>query len=301
MKQTNRTLPAIMFALGMALLAAAPEAAADGGGGSAPVHAGEQTPPLPAMVLVEAGSFLMGRDDGAHNERPAHAVTISRNLLVAAFMVTQDEYEAFCKATGRPGPKARPEYSGGKKPAIGVDWYDAAAYCNWLSAAHGYTPCYSGAGNATRCDFDADGYRLPTEAEWEWAARGGRLGPGFLYAGSDDPGTVAWFDGNSGGVMRECGLLAPNELGLFDMSGNLYEWCWDFYAADAYATSGALDPTGPSPKALATPRGSERVRRGGSWRENAASASVFFRARDYAGYPGDNGFRLFRSVGPSAP
>jgi len=181
-------------------------------------------------------------------------------------------------------------------PVIEVTWYDAAAYCNWLSEKMGLTPCYRGSGKTIQCDFSANGYRLPTEAEWEYAARGGAKSLGFAYAGSDNPDEVAWYAANSGGVMHPVGQKKPNELGLYDMSGNLYEWCWDWYSADYYAASPADDPKGPaSPPVVLTPRGPERVRRSGSWREDAQSIRVAFRSFDYATYVGDNGFRLVRT------
>ncbi len=260
--------------------------------------AAEERPPAPRMVLVEPGSFLMGNSEGFPDQSPAHRVTITRTLLAAERKVTVAEYAAFCAATGRPRPASRWEDDGGL-PSIGVDWRDALAYCNWLSAQHGLEPCYTGAGQATLCDFGLGGYRLPTEAEWEWAARGGPLSKGYIYAGSDDPLAVAWFDENSGGRMHPAGSLAPNELGLYEFSGNLYEWCWDYYSRNAYAEAAPADPEGPAMVPKATPRGPERVRRAGSWRENRESVRISFRARDNENYPGDNGFRLFRTVSPA--
>lgn len=255
--------------------------------------------PRPDMAFVEAGSFTMGRDDGPADERPPRLVTLSRDAYVAKAEVTVAEYRAFCEKTGRTAP--RPRWDGADRdPVLGVDWYDAVAYCDWLSSEHGLRRCYSGAGTATACDFDASGYRLPTEAEWEWAARGGKNGRGGAYSGGDDPLAVAWFDENSGGRTRAAGSLSPNELGLYDMSGNMYEWCWDFYARDAYAGGDAVDPTGPPPKPLPTPRGPERARRSGSWRESRESIRVDFRSKDYSSYAGDNGFRLWRTAASGA-
>ncbi|MDX1912148.1 MAG: formylglycine-generating enzyme family protein, partial [Saprospiraceae bacterium] len=175
--------------------------------------------------------------------------------------------------------------------------YDALEYCNWLSERLGLKPCYrinketgSDADNRVANDYlkwkvetdpQANGFRLPTEAEWEYAARGGQQSKGFVYAGSNTPGEVAWYWGNSGDVplsgkwdfqtildnngrthpVRSKNI--PNELGLFDMSGNVYEWCWDWYDAGYYdvcmADGVAADPTGP------TSGESGRVLRGGSW------------------------------------
>jgi len=170
------------------------------------------------------------------------------------------------------------------------------AYCNWLSEKEGLTTCYSGKGKLTQCDFSANGYRLPTEAEWEYAARGGQKSQGYIYAGSDNPDDVAWYADHSGGQRHPVGQKQPNELGLYDMSGNLFEWCWDWYDKDYYASSPASDPTGPPPPSTGVPWELNRVRRGGSWREDADSIRVTCRSFDYASYVGDNGFRLVRTA-----
>ena len=249
----------------------------------------------PEMVLVEAGSFEMGSEDGAADAQPVHVVTISRSFYMAKYPVTYEEYDLFCdEIVGR----TRPEDTGwgrGAMPVSALTWYDAVAYCNWLSEKEGLTPCYSGKGKATKCDFTANGYRLPTEAEWEYAARGGHLSKGYEYAGSDDPDGVAWYADNSEGRTHPVGQKQPNELGLYDMSGNLFEWCWDWYAEDYYSASPSGDPQGP----LSAPKGPfwelNRVRRSGSWREAPDAIRVTYRSLDYASYVGDNGFRLART------
>jgi sulfatase modifying factor 1 len=253
------------------------------------------TPLFPDMVLVEAGSFEMGsrlRPD----EQPVHTVHITHPLYVARYAVTYEEYDLFCAdVLGQRKPRDS-GWGRGKLPVTNVDWYEAAAYCNWLSDKLGLAPCYSGKGIVTRCDFTAGGYRLPTEAEWEYAARGGPKSQGHLYAGSDNPDEVAWYADNSGDQLHAVGQKQPNELGLYDMSGNMYEWCWDFYGADYYASSPVDDPTGPPPTPERSPRGPNHVRRSSSWRENADSIRVAFRSFDYAAYPGDNGFRIVRTA-----
>ncbi|HEY84898.1 MAG TPA: formylglycine-generating enzyme family protein [Chloroflexi bacterium] len=141
----------------------------------------------------------------------------------------------------------RPDDNGlgrGSRPVFGISSYEAIAFCNWLSEKEGLIPCYTGRKKATRCDFSANGYRLPTEAEWEYAARGGPLSRGCQYAGSDDPDEVAWYDENSGGELHPVGQKKPNELGLYDMSGNMWDWCWDWYDSDYYNSSPEADPGG---------------------------------------------------------
>jgi len=262
-----------------------------------PTTRAQSTAPVPApdMVLVEPGTFEMGSDEGNPDEQLVHTVQITRAFYLGRYEVTFDEYDRFCEDTGR--TKADDEGRGrGKLPVIRVTWYDAVAYCNWLSEQHGLAPCYSGTGRLTECDWTADGYRLPTEAEWEYAARGGQKSRGYLYAGSHDPDQVAWYEVNSRNEIQPVGQKQPNELGLYDMSGNLFEWCWDWYGSEYYASSPSQDPTGPPPQPVMTPRGPERVRRSGSWREDAINIRTTSRSFDYASYVGDNGFRLARTI-----
>jgi formylglycine-generating enzyme required for sulfatase activity len=208
--------------------------------------------------------------------------------------VTFEEYDRFCDDTiGIRRP--RDNWGRGTRPVAGVDWYDAVKYCNWLSEKEGLTPCYDVKGRLSQCDFSADGYRLPTEAEWEYAARGGQRSQGYIYAGSDNVDDVGWYEGNSGKQTYPVGQKQPNELGLYDMSGNMWEWCWDWYGEDYYASSPASDPTGPSSGTGPHISDAERARRGGSYRENSDCLRVARRSADGASYPGDNGFRLVRT------
>lgn len=251
----------------------------------------------PEMVRVEKGSFDMGSEEGLPRERPVHRVTITRDFLMAVFLTTFEDFDRFCADTLRTRPRDKePGASRGRKPVRNVTWYDATEYCNWLSAREGLRPCYSGRGKGVVCDFDASGYRLPTEAEWEYAARGGRNGGGGRFAGSDDPRDTCWYGDNSGDVTHPVGLKRPNPLGLHDLCGNIFEWCWDWYADDYYRSSPAVDPRGPG-----APEGVpfwklERCRRGGSWRESPADITVWARSQDYASYVGDNGFRVVRGA-----
>ena len=137
-------------------------------------------------------------------------------------------------------------------PALEISWYGAVAFCNFLSIRDGFEPCYNT--NDWSCNWSNNGYRLPTEAQWEFAARGGNKSKGYIYSGSNNPDEVAWYASNAGGHPHEVGTKKANELGFHDMSGNLWEWCWDWYASYSYTI--VLDPTGPETGRYKTIRGS---------------------------------------------
>ena len=214
------------------------------------------TPPAPeGFVLVEAGTFRMGSTSGWRDEKPVHSVTISKSFYMSKYEVTQKQRQ---EVMGN-NPS---HFKGDDLPVESVSWYDAVEYCNKLSRKEGLAPCYSGSGENIHCDFSANGYRLPTESEWEYAAQGGNRSRGYEYSGSSSPDGVSWYDDNSGKKTHAVGGKQPNELGLYDRSGNVYEWCWDWYGIDYYGSSPATDPSGPS-------RGSNRALRGGSWLKDA--------------------------------
>jgi len=193
------------------------------------------------MVYVEPGSFQMGSNSGDSDEKPVHAVRISRAFWMDKYEVTQSQYEAI---TGR-NPSS---FKGLNLPVDSVSWNDAVAFCRTL------TDRERKAGRLPQGYV----YRLPTEAEWEYAARGGSKSRGFEYAGSGSLDEVAWHSGNSGSKTHPVGQKNANELGLYDMSGNVWEWCHDSYDEGYYAKSPSSDPTGASSGGL-------RVLRGGSW------------------------------------
>ena len=200
------------------------------------------------MVYLPGGEFTMGSaNDG---ESPAHKVKLS-SFYIDKFEVTQEMY----KKLELPNPS---HFKNDKNPAEMVAWVNAAIYCNERSIEEGLTPCYDE--KTWECNFNANGYRLPTEAEWEYAAKGGTEGKYFFGADSKNLKNYAIFAKNSSGKPETAGSRKPNQYGIFDMYGNVAEWCNDFYAADYYSKSGADDPRGPK-------EGKERIIRGGSWND----------------------------------
>ena len=230
------------------------------------------------FVLLPAGTFTMGntRGQGYSDEEPTHQVTLS-SFFIGKYEVMQADYQTVMGIN--------PSYfSGQDKPVESISWFDAVLFCNALSIEQGLTPCYNTA--TWFCDFSANGYRLPTEAEWEYAARGSSNNPDYLYSGSDDIENVAWNSSNSSSQTHDVGTKNPNSLGIYDMSGNVWEWCNDWYGL--YSSSAQTDPVGPA-------TGSYRVFRGGCWCSSASYCRVAI--RNYV-YPTSGsisiGFRLAR-------
>ena len=275
---------------------------------------------------IEGKVFVRGGDATLNGKE----VTLS-SFWISPYEVTQEEFESLMTGNQN-GIAPNPSYFQGvdkppvegevqeRRPVENVSWYDAIVYCNLLSIKEGLTPCYTiksftdpaawGTSptstsaedyddwESVTCNFDADGYRLPTEAEWEYAARGGQAGItdkswNKQYSGSNTVDDVAWSSLYINSSMtHEVGKKQSNALGLYDMSGNVFEWCWDRYGSDSGYPSGTEDPAGPV-------TGSKRVKRGGSWGGYVADCTVSYRNYDYA-YPYYryvcNGFRLVRSA-----
>ena len=225
----------------------------------------------PQMVLVTGGSFNMGNNSSDEmDEKPSHTVSIN-NFSMSKYETTVAEYKAFCQANGRTMPDAPSWGWNDMHPVVNVNFNDATAYCNWLSETTGKN------------------YRLPTEAEWEYAARGGQKSSLHSYSGSDDFEQVGWSTDNAGGQPQAVGRKQPNELGLHDMSGNAWEWCKDWYSDSYYSSSPLANPRGATSS-------SSHVLRGGSWRTTTAACGV---ANRNAYRPGERdesyGFRVVLS------
>jgi serine/threonine protein kinase/formylglycine-generating enzyme required for sulfatase activity len=258
----------------------------------------KQYPQIEGMIFVKGGTFQMGIIND--HEALVHSVTVS-SFLIGKNEVTQKEWRDIMGKNPSFSKKKKVIEKGflgmGRKiekidndnhPVERINWYDAVAFCNKKSELEGLKKCYSGRGNNIKCDFTKNGYRLPTEAEWEFAARGGRQSMGYTYSGSNTLDDVAWYSDNSGGETHPVGRKQANELGIYDMSGNVWEWCWDWFGS--YRRSSQTNPKGDS-------TGSDRVVRGGSWNSITSYSRVAFRTYNYpASSYSYIGFRLVRSA-----
>lgn len=237
------------------------------------------------MRLVQGGAFM--RANGSFDQS-IQEVQLD-DFHIGIYPVTVDLYGQYLKARNKPIPEGV-NWDRGKLPATQVSWPDAIRFCNWKSEMEGRKKVYQIEESIVLPDWAADGYRLPTEAEWEFAARGRRqkaIGK-YYYAGGSDPDEVAWYKNNSGGRLRPVGQLAPNELGLHDMSGNAWEWCWDWYAEAYSRESPVANPRGPA-------KGLRRAVRGGCYGSNRFNCRVAQRKafEPGKGY-GEVGFRVVR-------
>jgi uncharacterized repeat protein (TIGR02543 family) len=228
------------------------------------------------LTYVEGGLFQMGSTSGRSNEKPVHTVTVG-SFYMGTYEISQDIYEEVMESN--------PSYfTGARLPVESVNWYHAVVFANALSRRDRLEEVYTISGTTVSCDWSKRGYRLPTEAEWEYAARGGNRSRGYTYAGSDTLEDVAWYFDISGRRTHKVGGKAANELGLHDMSGNVWEWCWDWYGT--YSAVAQTNPTGPS-------SGSKRVLRGGGWNGAAAGVHPAYRTRRNPSDPINiYGFRL---------
>ncbi|MCL2190406.1 MAG: formylglycine-generating enzyme family protein [Treponema sp.] len=267
------------------------------------------------LIHIQGGTFQMGycpSGEGLWCGSPTRAVTVS-GFYMRRFQVTQGEWydvmgtrpSSFTGETNWDGvPVTGVNWR--NLPVEIVSWYDALVFSNRLSIMHGLTPAYSIGGSTNPNDWGSvpttlwdavgivpgsTGYRLPTEAQWEFAARGGIVCMGnFVYSGSDTVADVAWIWENSEGRTHEVGTRQPNALGLYDMSGNVWEWIWDWFGT--YPSIAETDPVGAS-------SGSERVLRGGSWGSLDRGARSAYRHGADPAYR--NSFLGFRLVRPSIP
>jgi len=238
----------------------------------------------PKMLHLPPGDFRMGSPDGAEDEKLVRIVHLTKGFALSETEVTQAQYQA---VMGNNPSLFKDKPDSGQRSVEQVSWFDAVSYCNRLSELEGRTPCYTIQGEQVDWpDAACPGYRLPTEAEWEYAARADQT---YQYAGADELDRVAWHGGNAKNTTHPVAQKAHNAWFLYDMSGNVWEWVWDWYS-DSYLGAETQDPSGPRV-------GVDRVLRGGS----SVSAAVLARVSNriwFAPNYRDNGagFRLARSL-----
>lgn len=242
------------------------------------------------MVVVPAGSFEMGSKHDREEERPVHKVSVD-SFLMDKFAVTQAEFEKLGEDADP--PLSNPShFKGADLPVEMVTWPQAARFCNARSLREGLKPCYN---DKAECDFDANGYRLPTEAEWEYACRAGTESEYSFGTVARELGDFAWFADNSGKKTHLVGQKRPNPWGLYDMHGNVLQWCNDVYDKDYYKTSPDQNPRGPE-------KGKQYVLRGGSWKASAEECRSSYRLGGAGGFSDaclardDIGFRCVRKA-----
>jgi len=231
-------------------------------------------PPIGGMVYVQGGTFTMGctgeqGSDCISNETPAHSVTLN-SFYIGNYEVTQKEWlDIMGKSVLQIASENGWEVYGvgDNYPMYYLSWNDIVGTSGSTQVINGIT-YYSDGFIYKLNKKTGKKYRLPTEAEWEYAARGGGSSKGYKYSGSNTAGYVAWYDVNSGGKTHPVGSKQANELGIFDMSGNVWEWCADWYGA--YSSAAQTNPTGPA-------TGSFRIFRGGSWYYEAKHTRVSYR------------------------
>ena len=236
--------------------------------------------PYEGMIYVAGGSFQMGSDSGGSDEKPVHWVFLEA-FNIDKYEVTNLKYVTYLNAALEAGEV---QVNGSSISKDGIDILDLDDSDCQISYTSGNLIVDSGKDNypvlevtwhGAKAYADFYGKRLPTEAEWEYAARGGNLSLGYTYSGSNDIGVVAWYWNNSGSSTHPVGQQQANELGICDMSGNVWEWCNDWYESDYYSSSPSNNPSGPT-------MGTSRVLRGGSWNTNA-----YVVRSAYRGYSGD--------------
>ncbi|MEI8094143.1 MAG: SUMF1/EgtB/PvdO family nonheme iron enzyme [Spirochaetales bacterium] len=245
-----------------------------------PLAAQSESVPVVKALLVDGGPFLQGN-------RTIEPMVAGKKVTVSSFWMAETEttQRQYKEVTG-----SDPSwFHNAENPVEKVSWYEAIAFCNLLSVRDGLEPAYSVEGTKVTWNHEAQGWRLPTEAEFEFAARGGLQGHDYAFPGSGAADEVGWSFSNSGKQTRPVKSLKPNELNLYGLAGNVWEWCWDWYTFDRSSLP-EVNPQGPLV-------GSDKVNRGGGWNDDFVdSFRPYFRADDGPdSRDSDLGFRVVRN------
>jgi len=281
---------------------------------------GEATFDSEKYSYVENGTFTMGNNEGEDNEKPTHEVTLNYDFIIEKYEVTGKDFFEYLNNSdvtcdgklgkvivlsigskhhkiNHNGTNFFVSISMEKEPATSITWYGCLYYCNWLSEKENLPVAYNEMGNLLDSNgiitddiTKVVGYRLPTEAEWEFAARGSSKNSNYAYSGSDDINEVAWYINNSNYSINMVGMKNPNYLGLFDMSGNVEEWCYDTFSE--YSGNNELNPIGPA-------FGPNKIIRGGSFFSEDKDCTVSSRKYGMSdmSYSGNTlGFRVVRTI-----
>jgi formylglycine-generating enzyme required for sulfatase activity len=292
-----KSTPAIAFALGLLCACGKPDDKSPAAASAVSTQAVSSGVPVELvtksgveMIHLPGGEFTMGSNQGNPDEAPAHKVKLTA-FAMDKYEVDQD---MFAKAQ-LPNPSHWNESP--KKPVERVRWRDAKQYCNERSTLEGLKPCYNEKTPEWDVDLSANGYRLPTEAEWEYACRAGTDGP-YDFGQADKLRQYSWLTENADEKTHAVGQKKPNHWGLYDLYGNVSEWCEDVYSPDYYKTAAASDPVGPASPG----KDVKRVMRGGSWKSSPDMCRASFRQGQRTGdsdacfYTDFCGFRCVRRM-----
>ncbi|MCL2211516.1 MAG: formylglycine-generating enzyme family protein [Treponema sp.] len=272
-------------------------------GSSCNVCGYDNTPIFPMqMISISTGTFTMGSESGGYSdEQPVRQVTLTA-FKMGKYEVTQEQYQEVMgtnPSSFRSNPAAGETQ--GKRPVEAVTWFDAIEFCNRLSTKEGLTPVYTITGRTpatgypitaatVTANWENNGYRLPTEAQWEYACRATGTTTDWSFGNAEaELVNYAWYNANSNDMTHQVGRKTTNAWGLYDMHGNVWEWCWDWYGSSYYGES---DNTN---NPMGTASGTSHVRRGGCWLDSAGYTRSAYRYSDVPGY-GDYGigFRVVR-------
>lgn len=230
------------------------------------------------MIEIPSGTFTMGSNSGNSNEQPVDIIKITNSFYMSDKEISQ------CLWLNVMDSNPSIMNNSNKYPVHNVSWLQAILFCNKLSDIYNYEKCYTINGEDIACDFNKNGFRLPTEAEWEYTCRAGSNSD---FSGSQILDLMGWYNNNSGFIIHLPGQKKQNSFGLYDMHGNVWEWCWDFYDENYYATRPNTDPLGPD-------NGSIHVIRGGAYTDGS-----FYARSSNRTFPNTNfeqcGFRIVRN------